>query len=100
MSAALIGTIALIYAGFSALGVGAGVSILRKAGYSPWWVLTGFIPLVNVVMVVAFAFADWPVLQQHRRDHRLHTAQIAGDSRFTYSQAAPTYLPAGPAGTS
>jgi len=100
VSAALISTIALIYAGFSVLGVAAGVSILRKAGYSPWWVLTGFVPLVNVVMVIAFAFSDWPVLQEHRRDHRLRTAQIAGDPRFTYAPAGPTYLPAGPAGTS
>jgi hypothetical protein len=93
MSAALISTLALIYGGFSALGIAAGASILRKAGYSPWWVLTGFVPLVNIVMVIAFAFADWPVLQEIRRDHRLRTAQIAGDPRFTYS-------PAGPASTS
>ena len=97
MSAALISTVALIYAGVSVLGVAAGVSILRKAGYSPWWVLTGFIPLVNLVMVVAFAFADWPVLQEHRRNHRVRPAQTAGDPRFTYTQ---TYTPAGPASTS
>jgi hypothetical protein len=102
VSASLISTLVLIYAGLSLLGVAAGVSILRKAGYSPWWVITGFIPLVNVVMVVAFAFADWPVLQQRRRDQR-HSgadhpehrqpaaAQITGDPRFTYS-----YSPSGP----
>ena len=113
MSASLIGTLALIYVGFSALGIAAGVSILRKAGYSPWWVITGLIPLVNVVMVIAFAFADWPVLQQHRRDHRRAGAdqrqaptaasQVSADPRFTYTPAAtgsysppPSYSPAAP----
>ena len=99
MSGSLISTLVLIYAGLSALGIAAGVSILRKAGYSPWWVITGLIPLVNVVMVIAFAFADWPVLQQRRRDHRQSgidnrqpATQATADPRFTY-----TYSPVGPA---
>ncbi len=90
MSAGLITTLLLIYAGFSALGIAAGVSILRKAGYSSWWVLTGFIPIVNVVMVVAFAFADWPVLQERRRYHRLKTAEVVPDRRFSYAPAGPS----------
>jgi uncharacterized membrane protein YhaH (DUF805 family) len=39
------------------------VRILHKAGYSGWWVLIGFVPLVNIVMVWVFAFADWPGLR-------------------------------------
>jgi hypothetical protein len=35
--------------------------IAKKAGYSGWWVLTMIIPLVNLIMVWAFAFAEWPV---------------------------------------
>jgi hypothetical protein len=90
MSAGLITTLTLIYAGFSALGIAAGVSILRKAGYSPWWVVTGFIPIVNIVMVVAFAFADWPILQDRRRYHRLKTAEVVPDRRFSYAPAGPS----------
>jgi hypothetical protein len=90
MSAGLITTLTLIYAGFSVLGIAAGVAILRKAGYSPWWVVTGFIPLVNIVMVVAFAFADWPVLQDRRRYHRLKTAEVVPDRRFSYAPAGPS----------
>jgi hypothetical protein len=86
MSAGLISTLILIYSGFSALGIAAGIAILRKAGYSPWWVVTGFIPIVNIVMVVAFAFADWPVLQERRRYHRLKTAEVVPDRRFSYAQ--------------
>jgi uncharacterized membrane protein YhaH (DUF805 family) len=37
------------------------VMIIRKAGYSGWWVLTMFIPLVNFIMLWVFALARWPV---------------------------------------
>jgi|HubBroStandDraft_1064217.scaffolds.fasta_scaffold126335_4 uncharacterized membrane protein YhaH (DUF805 family) len=40
------------------------VMILRKAGYSGWWCLLGFVPIVNIVMLWVFAFATWPVLRQ------------------------------------
>ncbi len=67
MGAGMLGTLLLIYAGFTALAVAAAVTIVRKAGYSSWWVAAGLIPLLNVVMLFAFAFADWPVLRQLRR---------------------------------
>jgi bacteriorhodopsin len=37
------------------------VKIIKKAGYSGWWVLTMFIPLLNFIMLWVFAFARWPV---------------------------------------
>ena len=37
------------------------VKIIKKAGYSGWWVLTMFVPLLNLVMIWIFAFARWPV---------------------------------------
>jgi hypothetical protein len=40
--------------------------ILAKAGYSGWWCLLGFVPLVNIIMFWVFAFADWPALRQPR----------------------------------
>jgi uncharacterized membrane protein YhaH (DUF805 family) len=39
------------------------VRILHKAGYSGWWSLLMIIPLVNIVMVWVFAFANWPALK-------------------------------------
>ena len=39
------------------------VKILHKAGYSGWWCLMVFVPLVNIVMFWVFAFADWPSLR-------------------------------------
>lgn len=35
--------------------------ILSRAGYSRWWLLTMFVPLLNLIMVWVFAYADWPV---------------------------------------
>jgi uncharacterized membrane protein YhaH (DUF805 family) len=41
--------------------------IIRKAGYSGWWTLLYFVPLVNIIMLWVFAFADWPVLASRPR---------------------------------
>jgi hypothetical protein len=44
----------------------AGVKILPKAGYSRWLALLLIIPLVNWVMILVFAFSDWPVDKELR----------------------------------
>jgi len=38
--------------------------ILKKAGYSRWWVLLIFIPIVNIIMIWVFAFAKWPNIER------------------------------------
>jgi len=35
--------------------------IFSKAGFSPWLCLLLIIPLVNIIMLIWFAFAEWPV---------------------------------------
>ena len=40
------------------------VKILQKAGYSGWWCLILLVPLVNIIMIYVFAFADWPALRR------------------------------------
>ena len=40
------------------------IRILRKAGYSGWWVLLWFVPIGNLVALWIFAFADWPALRR------------------------------------
>ncbi len=42
--------------------------ILQKAGFDPLWMLVMVIPVVNVIMVWVFAFADWPNLQKSKRE--------------------------------
>ena len=39
------------------------IKVLNKAGYSGWWSLMLFLPLVNIIMFWVFAFADWPSLR-------------------------------------
>ena len=34
--------------------------VLERTGYSPWLALLGLIPLVNIVLLWVFAWADWP----------------------------------------
>lgn len=34
--------------------------VLNRAGYSRWWLVTMFVPLLNLVMLWVFAFAEWP----------------------------------------
>jgi uncharacterized membrane protein YhaH (DUF805 family) len=45
--------------------------VLRKAGYSGWWVLMGFIPVAGLVMFLVFAFSRWPVQDAAERAARL-----------------------------
>ena len=35
--------------------------ILGRAGYSRLWLLAIVVPLLNLIMLWVFAFADWPV---------------------------------------
>jgi nicotinamide riboside transporter PnuC len=38
--------------------------ILEKAGFEPQWAFVLLIPVVNVIMIWVFAFADWPKLKK------------------------------------
>jgi hypothetical protein len=42
----------------------ASVKIITKAGYSGWYILLSFVPLVNMAAFVVFAFSKWPVEQR------------------------------------
>ena len=50
-------------------------AIFRKAGYSPWLGVLMLVPLVNLIVLLWFAFTpDWPV---HRRLAQSHAADPA-----------------------
>jgi len=51
---------------FLAIFLWAAATILRKAGYSGWWCLLMFVPVVNLIGFVLFARADWPALRNDR----------------------------------
>jgi hypothetical protein len=45
----------------------AAVKVLPKVGYSAWFAVLVWVPVVNIVMVLVFAFSDWPVDKELRR---------------------------------
>ena len=51
---------------FLVVAIVAAVKVLPKAGYSAWFALLLLIPLVGFVMILVFAFADWPVDKELR----------------------------------
>jgi hypothetical protein len=75
-SASLTGfvIIAALYAVLLAFVVWGYVRIIRRAGYSGWWVLIGLVPVANIVMFFIFAFRPWPV----QRELEQLRAQVAG----------------------
>jgi uncharacterized membrane protein YhaH (DUF805 family) len=42
------------------------IQIIRRAGYSGWWVLVMFVPVLNVVMLLIFAYKEWPIQRELR----------------------------------
>jgi len=44
--------------------------IVQKAGYSPFWVLLVFVPLVNLLALIYFAVTEWPI-ESERRELKL-----------------------------
>jgi hypothetical protein len=41
--------------------------IVNRAGYSRWWLLTALVPLLNLIMLWVFAFAEWPAAASRDR---------------------------------
>lgn len=40
-----------------------GYRIIEKAGFDGRWVLVLLLPIVNIIMIWAFAFSNWPNVQ-------------------------------------
>ena len=52
--------IILLVIWFGVFGIPAS-QVIRKAGYSPVWILIMFVPIVGVVFLWIFAFSRWPI---------------------------------------
>jgi uncharacterized membrane protein YhaH (DUF805 family) len=35
--------------------------LLRRTGFSRWWILLAFVPVINVVGLWIFAYSKWPI---------------------------------------
>ena len=38
--------------------------IIRRTGHSGWWLITMFVPILNVIMLWVFAFVKWPAVDR------------------------------------
>jgi energy-coupling factor transporter transmembrane protein EcfT len=72
------------------IGVLAYVKIISKAGYSGWWVLILLVPIVNIVMILVFAFKEWPI-QRELRELRGWADQIQRGNPAQQSYLQPGY---------
>jgi len=42
------------------------IKIITRAGYSGWWVLIIIVPIANIVMLLIFAYKEWPIQRELR----------------------------------
>jgi len=54
----------LVAIAFWVLFLVAGIRVIQKAGYSGWWILVAFVPLLNTIMFLVFAFSTWPLQRE------------------------------------
>ena len=66
--------------------------IVKRAGYNPWLGLLILVPLVNFVMILIFAFSEWPV-QRENAALRAQLASAGGGGTYPGTAYAP---PPGP----
>jgi hypothetical protein len=59
-----LGAFLFVYLAILVISVLAAVKVVTKAGYSGWWVLITFVPLVGMVFILLFAFSTWPVTRE------------------------------------
>jgi uncharacterized membrane protein YhaH (DUF805 family) len=76
------------------------VRIVRRTGYSGWWVLMALVPIGNLVVLCLFAFKEWPIQQElaYLRRHASMTGLPGYGSapqQYGYGQP-PGYGPSAP----
>jgi ABC-type transport system involved in Fe-S cluster assembly fused permease/ATPase subunit len=81
--------------GIVVVSIVAGVKVITKAGYSGWWFLITFVPLVGFVMFLVFAFSKWPI--QERLDAAERSNRQSGGRNGLYGWG-PTPTWGGPRG--
>jgi Protein of unknown function (DUF2510) len=59
-----VSVVLFIYLAIVVISILAAVKVVTKAGYSGWWVLITLVPVLNFVMLLVFAFSEWPVVRE------------------------------------
>jgi hypothetical protein len=82
-----LGLLLVVEIAFAVLGIVAAVKVVTKAGYSAWWVLIAFVPIVGSVFMIVFAFSTWPVT----RELDALRGQVVGRPGYGVTGGYPTY---------
>jgi uncharacterized membrane protein YhaH (DUF805 family) len=72
------------------ISIVATVRVITKAGYSGWWILISFVPFVNLVMFLVFAFSKWPVEQRLEAAERSGRQGPEPNGRYSWASALGT----------
>jgi uncharacterized membrane protein YhaH (DUF805 family) len=75
-SGAALAILIVVYAAFIVFFVWCYVRIIRRAGYSGWWILMALVPIGNLIMLGFFAFKEWPI--QRELNYLRHHASKTG----------------------
>jgi len=78
------------------IAIVAWVKIVSKAGYSGWWVLIGFVPLVGAIMFLVFAFSKWPIQQRLEAATMNNRLPMGPDGPYGWSRGGGWGPPGGP----
>jgi uncharacterized membrane protein YhdT len=81
-----IAVVAILYLAIIVFALYLYSRVARKAGYSPWWGVAIIVPLLNIVLILMFAFQEWPI------ERRLREAE----ARLAWGYGQPG--PGGPTG--
>jgi hypothetical protein len=96
-----LGALLFVYIAIAVLGIVAAVKVITKAGYSGWWILIAFVPIVGSIFLLVFAFSTWPVT----REVEMLRTQVAGGGGYgrpghyggqPYDNPGSSSMPAGP----
>ena len=85
VSAIVAVVMASVYIVIIVLAIVAYARIIRRTGYSGWWVFSMFVPVLNLVMFVLFAVKEWPI------ERRLTDAEARAAYAGAYAQPLPMY---------
>lgn len=73
INGAVLAVLILLYVVLLVFFVWCYVRIIRRAGYSGWWILMALVPIGNLIMLGFFAFKEWPI-QRELNYLRYHAA--------------------------
>jgi len=77
------------------------VRVIRRSGYSGWWVLMALVPIGNLIMLGFFAFQEWPIQREleYLRRHASMTGlpgYASPPQQYGYGQGPYGYGPPAP----